>query len=210
MLIAITAAITNTSSIANPDSPRLTARLVLRSSIHFRLERQGLLVVALEIRIFHRSRVHADANDLVALLDGVAFGRDDDVITVQEERALIGAGFGLIHEPIELERNRRSFRVRRRTGRRRRLYRAGEQRLGLDRRGILDRNRGGRRVGYFEQRSRSPFDLDFSQRCQLVQTQGWIYACGIHALRHRRQERARPVTRNAVLRSLRHWPLGLT
>src|SRR5271166_3552955 len=99
MLIAITAAITNTSSIANPDSPRLTARFVRQSAIHFRLERQRLLVVALEIRIFDGRGVHPDANDLVTLLDRVALGGDDDLFAVQEKRALVAGALGLIHEP---------------------------------------------------------------------------------------------------------------
>src|SRR5271170_5322742 len=102
MLMAITAAITNTSSIAKPDSSGfLTARCFTRSSVHLRFERQRLLVVVFEISVLDRSRIHPDADDLVALLDGVTLGGDHDVLAIQKKRPLIGAGFGLIHEPVK-------------------------------------------------------------------------------------------------------------
>ena len=59
------------------------------SSGHLRFQWQCLLVVALELRIFHHGRIYADANNLVALLDHVAFGRDHDILAIQEKRALI-------------------------------------------------------------------------------------------------------------------------
>src|SRR6185312_14878363 len=68
-------------------------------------------------------RVDADAENLVFLLDQVAFARDEDIVAIEKERALRRSLRGRGHEPVKLQRNGSGRRRRRRSRRDRRALR---------------------------------------------------------------------------------------
>ena len=64
------------------------------------------LPVVLVLGIFHDDRVHADLHHAVALLDQLAFRRDEDIVAIQKECALLAIRPGS-RIAVELQGDRR-------------------------------------------------------------------------------------------------------